>query len=322
MLETRGLFSPEKPVGVSDGYRIQTDLEKGLVRLLPLALTLQAFLNRSSKMGNIEQVGSDSPGDVAMRFAWNLGLCLSVAIGLAGCASTKSTTEPPSLEGSAWVLASLPGRTLDPDATSTARFEGGRVAGTDGCNRYSMPFTVRGSEVRIGPKGPSTLMACPERTMVQAEAFTAAMLGARSFRRGEGTLQLLDGSGAVAATLVTQARSLAGTSWIVVNINNGRQAVVGIVSGSVLTMEFDTGGRVSGTTGCNRYTATYRAEGDDLRFSSVAATRLACANQAVTVQERAFLRALETVATMSFEGDRLDLRQADGALAIILVRER
>jgi heat shock protein HslJ len=78
---------------------------------------------------------------------------------------------------------------------------------------------------------------------------------------------------------------------------------------------------VSGTTGCNRYTAAYRAEGDTLRFSSVAATRLACPDQAMAEQEQAFLRALESVATLSFEGNRLDLRDADGALAIILVRQ-
>jgi len=78
----------------------------------------------------------------AMRFAWVTGLGLSVVLGLAGCASMNTTTESPSLDGSAWVLASLPGRSLVPDATPTARFEGGRVAGSDGCNRYSMPFTA------------------------------------------------------------------------------------------------------------------------------------------------------------------------------------
>ncbi len=257
-----------------------------------------------------------------MKFPWVSGLSLLLAVGLAGCASVNTASQPPSLEGSAWVLASLPGRSLVPDATPTARFEDGRVAGSDGCNRYSMPFMAEGSAIQIGPIGPSTQMACPESTMVQAQAFTNALISARSFRRGGGALELLDASGAIAATLQTQAESLAGTSWNVVNINNGRQAVVGIVSDSSLTMEFDTKGRVSGTSGCNRYNATYRAEGDTLHFSSVASTRMACPDQALTEQEQAFLRAMESVATLSFEGDRLDLRGADGALAIILVRNR
>jgi heat shock protein HslJ len=257
-----------------------------------------------------------------MRYRWIIGLGLAGAMGLAGCASTKTATEPPSLDGSSWVLASLPGRSLVPDATPTARFGGGHVAGTDGCNRYAMPFTVQGSEIRIGPKGPSTLMACPEVTMAQAEAFTSALTGARGFRHGEGTLDLLDAHGTAVATLVTQAHALPGTSWNVVNINNGRQAVVGLAADSTLTMAFDTAGGVSGSTGCNRYTAAYRAEGDTLHLSSVAATRLACADEALAEQERAFLSALESVATLSFEGDRLDLRGPDGALAVILERKR
>lgn len=253
-----------------------------------------------------------------MRFAGVIGLGLLSAIGLAGCRSTNTVTEPASLDGSAWVLASLPGRSLVPDATPTARFEAGRVAGSDGCNRYSMPFTAQGSVIQIGPIGPSTQMACSESTMVQAEAFTTALRTARSFQGGDGTLDLLAANGAVVATLVAQARSLAGTSWSVVNINNGRQAVVGMVSDSTVTMVFDTQGRVSGTTGCNQYTAEYRADGDTLQFSSVAATRLACADQALTEQEQAFLRALESVATLSVEGNRLDLRQANGELGMIL----
>ena len=176
--------------------------------------------------------------------------------------------------------------------------------------------------IEIGPLGPSTQMACPESTMAQAKAFTTALRTARSFRRGAGTLELLDANGAVVATLAAQASSLAGTSWSVVNINNGRQAVVSMVSGSTVTMAFDTAGRVSGTTGCNQYTAAYRAEGDTLRFSSVAATRMACADPAVDEQEQAFLRALESVATLGFEGDRLVLRDKDGAMAIVLERKR
>jgi len=248
-----------------------------------------------------------------MRFAWVIGLGLLGAIGLAGCASTKTATESALIDGSAWVLASLPGRSLVPDATPTARFEDGRVTGTDGCNRYSMPFTVQGTLIEIGPVGPSTRMACPENTMAQAEAFTKALISARSFRRGDGTLELLDANGTITATLVSQAESLAGTSWDVININNGRQAVVGMLTGSTVTMAFDTEGRVSGS-------AEYRAEGDALSFSSVAATRLACADEALMEQEEAFLRALELVATLHFEGARLDLRDADGALAIILIR--
>jgi heat shock protein HslJ len=37
-------------------------------------------------------------------------------------------------------------------------------------------------------------------------------------------------------------------------------------------------------------------------------------------QEQQFLKALETVATMRMEGDRFELRTADGALAVTLTK--
>ncbi len=185
-----------------------------------------------------------------------------------------------------------------------------------------MPFTAQGSRIEIGSMGLTTQMACPETTMAPAKAFTVVLRIARSFRRGAGTLELLDANGAVVVTFAAQASALGGTSWSVVNIDNGRQAVVGMVSGSTVTMAFDTAGRVSGTTGCNHYTAAYSADGDALRFSQVAATRRACADPAVDGQEQAFLRAIESVATLGFEGDRLVFRQQDGAMAIVLERKR
>lgn len=256
-----------------------------------------------------------------MKIACVAWLGLAASIGLAGCTSTQGVAEAPSLDGSAWVLSSMPGRILVADATPTARFEHARVDGSDGCNRYSMPFKAQGSTIEIGPMGPSTQMACPESTMAQAQAFTAALRSTRSFRRDGGSLNLLDASGAVVASFASQTQSLAGTSWNVMNINNGREAIVGIVSGSTVTMVFDADGRVSGSTGCNQFTASYSIDGDALRFSPAAATRRACADPAVDEQEQAFLRAFESVATMRFEGARLDLRSKDGALAIVLFRQ-
>jgi heat shock protein HslJ len=48
----------------------------------------------------------------------------------------SSTADPPSLDDTAWVLAELPGRALLSDHGITLRFEDGRAAGSDGCNRY------------------------------------------------------------------------------------------------------------------------------------------------------------------------------------------
>lgn len=238
---------------------------------------------------------------------------------LAGCA-VPDAAETPSLNGTAWVLSSLTGRPAAPGAAPTARFDAGRIDGTDGCNRYAAPVRASAGAIEIGPRGASTQMACPPERMKLAEAFTAALAAATSYRGNGSQLQLLAADGSVLATFAAQSSTLAGTAWRATAINNGKQAVVSLVTGTQVTVEFGKDGSVSGTAGCNRYTSTWQAEGGNLRFTAPASTRMACGAAGVMEQEQAFLRALQTVAKTQFEGDRLDLRTADDALAVALTR--
>jgi heat shock protein HslJ len=159
-------------------------------------------------------------------------------------------------------------------------------------------------------------MACPPEVMEAAAAFMTALSGARSYRVQDGRLQLQDGDGTVLATLDAQQQTLAGTSWEAIGVNNGKGGVVSIATEATITLDFSADGRVSGSAGCNRYTGTWTAEGATVAFGPAAATRRMCPDQAVMEQEQNFLTALGTVRSMRMEGDRLELRAADGALAI------
>lgn len=238
---------------------------------------------------------------------------------VAGCSSMAATAESPSLDNTAWVLASLAGK-APAGGVPTARFEGGRVQGSDGCNRYSSTFTTKGGAIAFGPNGASTRMACPPDVMQQAEAFMAALAAAKTYRISDGRLQLLAADGAVLATLAAQSQRLAETSWHATGINTGKGSVAGLVTGTNVTMKFSADGKVSGSAGCNTFTAEYRTEGSALRFTPAAATRRMCAAPGVMEQELAFFKALESVATMRMEADRLEMRTAEGALALILAR--
>jgi heat shock protein HslJ len=137
-----------------------------------------------------------------------------------------------------------------------------------------------------------------------------------------GKLELLTAEGAVLATFAAQSQSLAGTSWNVTGYNNGKQAVVSVLNGTSLTMAFAADGKVGGSAGCNRYSAAYTSEGQKLNIGPAAATRMMCTKpEGVMEQEQQFLRALETVATARFEGDRLELRTAGGQLAMTLTKD-
>lgn len=248
-------------------------------------------------------------------------LCASslfLALLLAGCAAMTAAPEPPPLDGTAWVLALLPGRTPTGGQPATLRFGDGRAQGSDGCNRYTVPYAARGAALEVGPRGAGTQMACAPEVMQQAEAFNAALNAARSYRVAGRSLQLLDAGGAVLATFAAQSTTLAGTSWRVTAINNGKGAVASVRSGSTVTLEFDDKGHAGGSAGCNRFVTRYEREDARLRFAAPAATRRICAEEGVMEQERQFLEALQSVATMRIEGRRMELRRADGALALTL----
>ena len=244
-------------------------------------------------------------------------LLLSAALG--ACSSVQQVAEPPALDGTAWVLSGLPGRTMLAGQPPTLQFQAGRAMGSDGCNRYTAPYDSKGGTLEVSA-GAMTRMACPEDRMQQADAFMAALMAAKRYRVGSGKLELLEADGGVLATLSKQVRELAGTSWKATAINNGKGGVVGVASGSTVSLAFGTDGKASGSAGCNNFTAGYAAEGSNLRFDPAAVTLKMCAEAVVMEQEAAFLKALESVATARVEEDRLELRTADGALAAMLVR--
>ncbi|KND56958.1 Heat shock protein [Candidatus Paraburkholderia schumanniana] len=69
--------------------------------------------------------------------------------------------------------------------------------------------------------------------------------------------------------------------------------------GQTLTLDFSTASghrRVSGFSGCNRFTGTYDLKGGKLSFGPLAGTRMACASGAGAALERPYLDALAHVA--------------------------
>lgn len=247
---------------------------------------------------------------------WAAGLVLAYAAGSPACFAGA----PQSLEGTAWVLVALEGREVPTGNPPTAHFEGGRVDGTDGCNRYGAPYLVAGAAINIDSRGIATQMACAPEVMQRAGEFMAALYAARSYRIDSGHLWMLGAAGHVLALFNAQSASLAGTSWEVVGINNGRGALASILPDISVTMEFDVDETARGSAGCNSYSASYRTNGDGLRFGAVAASCRMCAAPEVMVQEQAFFKALESVASRRVEANRLELRRADGALALDLRR--
>jgi heat shock protein HslJ len=251
------------------------------------------------------------------------GTVVLAAAALLGCSSTGLPTQgaspPPSLNDSAWILASSPGTPLLPAAQPTLRFEGDRATGSDGCNRYSTGFTAANGKLAFGPQRTATQMACPEPASQLARSFNRVLDDARGYHIEAGSLLLLNASGATLATLAPQPQpqTLAGTAWQVDAYNNGREAVVSVVAGTQLTLDFLADGGLRGSGGCNNFNGRFTVTDGKLSIGQVASTRMACMQpEGSMAQEAAFLAALQSATRARREADRLELRSASGALAV------
>lgn len=243
------------------------------------------------------------------------GVAISCLL-LGGCSGMAAATQAPTrLDGTAWVLAELPGQALVNPGNVTLRFADGRTSGSDGCNRFTGGFVADAKSLQFTQLA-STQMACTPELMTQAAAVQGALGAARSYRADGARLELLAADGSAVAVYAAQSMRLEGTVWEITGINNGRGAVAGLVAGTNVTLEFGAEARASGSAGCNRFTASYTRDEDALTFAQAATTRMMCATPGVMEQEQALLQALPRVATMRMEGDRLELRAADGALQV------
>ena len=97
------------------------------------------------------------------------------------------------------------------------------------------------------------------------------------------------GSGANTTPEPTSPADLAGTSWTLVSIGD-----TPAIEGAGARLSFDSGGNVSGSTGCNSISGSYALDGSALTFGPLATTRMAC-EDALMVQEVAVLEALSGV---------------------------
>ena len=113
------------------------------------------------------------------------------------------------------------------------------------------------------------------------------------------------------------AAGLSGVTWRFYDMGNDTLA-----DASKTELRIDPDGKVSGSTGCNRFTGTATIVGTGLTFAPLATTRMAC-DQPLMKQETAILAALKSVKSFALVGgDRLNLLDAGGQPVARLVSEK
>lgn len=221
------------------------------------------------------------------------------------------------LSGTNWLLSELGNRKLMLQSPISLNFENNKFNGKDGCNYYHGSYQVKGNQFSVNKNIASTMMACPDPLERQAAVYFKALTAATQYKIQNEQL-LLMAKGQTVAKFYQQRTGLNSTSWQVISSNNGKQAVVSTMIGTTLTMQFSDK-HISGSAGCNQYSANYQVSGNQLSISDIAITKMFCAEpQGLMEQENQFLSALKTVKTFEFDGVNLRLRTETGATAVVL----
>ncbi len=120
---------------------------------------------------------------------------------------------------------------------------------------------------------------------------------------------------------VNAQNPLADTSWEVISYNNGRGGVVSVIIDTRITANFGADNQVTGSGSCNDYFGSYQVSGNNISVGPLSSAQMACGEPAgVMEQEAEYLTALQSANTFRLDGNRLELRAADGTTAVTLSR--
>lgn len=105
---------------------------------------------------------------------------------------------PDTLAGSSWTFVSIGGVLVASERPTSLAFDGARLSGSAGCNRFSGPYTADGRTLTAGPLM-ATEMACPGAGMTQEQAFFKLMAGpVRIGFPTDGTMEITGADGRTA----------------------------------------------------------------------------------------------------------------------------
>ncbi len=223
------------------------------------------------------------------------GFLMIVGVGMA---SAQTLYHPP-LFGTRWQLLSYGASDSQIPAIGgvnvTIDFGGIRNAtGFGGCNGYSINYSVDEANIRFDTPM-STLMACLRDDVMNQELFFFQTLQAVTTYEVRDNRLILNYDG---GQMIFMALILADTAWELISYGDVNNPITPVGTNPI-TAQFDENSTVTGSTGCNTYGGYYTIgtlpDANQITFSSVYQTEMACIEDGVMAQESAYLGALATV---------------------------
>jgi len=107
-------------------------------------------------------------------------------------------------------------------------------------------------------------------------------------------------------------QALTGVTWYLVAFNEGGSSL-SIKPGTQITAFFDAQKKVSGSAGCNQYTASYESTLNSLFIKAPATTKMSCTEPAgIMTQETVYLTTIQGAGGYSISGNMLTVTDGGG----------
>ena len=197
--------------------------------------------------------------------------------------------------------------------------DSGTLSGSAGCNLYSASYRIAGSTISVIPTDVTVAHPAAELDLTQQESRYRELLVAAASYRVEGDLLVLSGPSGKDLLVFSRdgqpaSAPLLETEWRLDHYSiGGGSAVASPVPGTSVTLVFDDDGTLSGSAGCNAYSAPYQLNETGITVERIIATKAACNEPAgVMEQEAAYLTLLRSAAGYRIVGDTLAVIDGNG----------
>jgi heat shock protein HslJ len=231
-----------------------------------------------------------------------------------GPGGTGADPKAVALDGD-WRLtaASQAGTALALDATHpiTLHLDGNEPSGTSACNSYSGTMVTDADTVTFSNLGGTEMACMPAAVMDLEQAYLTALQGVDQAVRDGDRLTLTGTDVELSFTTVPAVpdADLVGTDWRLDTVVDGDTA--SSVSDRPSTLRLGPNGRLTGSTGCNDFGATWSLAGAVVSVKDFSMTLVGCSG-AIGRQEKAVLAALGDGSTATVTGDALTVAGPSG----------
>ena len=123
----------------------------------------------------------------------------------------------------------------------------------------------------------------------------------------------------VQGTRASAAVEITRPSWVLESYADSAGTLIPAFPGTRITARFGTAGMVTGTAGCNSYSASYRVKDYGIAVSSLINTEMSCSSPDIIQQEAAYLGDLPNSSIFRFSEKRLNIYDAAGRPVLVFV---